>query len=146
MIYGVVRGAIANPNRLARQCEVGEVPIASELGDAAFLWQKAHESTLQEIDMGSMKGKQTKIDAAFGRLADMIQSGHLLAGTDPVGFLDTIATELKDLRAENVKLRDRISELELCIRQMCNNALDLGYCDMRDCHDCKTFKVCGVEE
>ena len=96
--------------------------------------------------MGSMKGKQTKIDAAFGRLADMIQSGHLLAGTDPVGFLDTIATELKDLRAENVKLRDRISELELCIRQMCNNALDLGYCDMRDCHDCKTFKVCGVEE
>ena len=78
--------------------------------------------------------------------ADMIQSGHLLAGTDPVGFLDTIATELKDLRAENVKLRDRISELELCIRQMCNNALDLGYCDMRDCHDCKTFKVCGVEE
>ena len=48
--------------------------------------------------MGSMKGKQTKIDAVFGRLADMIQSGHLLAGTDPVGFLDTIAAELKDLR------------------------------------------------
>lgn len=59
--------------------------------------------------MGSMKGKQTKIDAAFGRLADMIQSGHLLAGTDPVGFLDTIATELKDLRAENVKIRGLMS-------------------------------------
>ena len=58
--------------------------------------------------MGSMKGKQTKIDAAFGRLADMIQSGHLLAGTDPVGFLDTIATELKDLRAENVKLKGTV--------------------------------------
>jgi hypothetical protein len=55
-----------------------------------------------------MKGKQTKIDAAFGRLADMIQSGHLLAGTDPVGFLDTIATELKDLRAENVKLKGTV--------------------------------------
>lgn len=50
--------------------------------------------------MGSMKGKQAKIDAAFGRLADMIQSGHLLAGTDPVGFLDTVAAELKDLRAK----------------------------------------------
>ena len=48
--------------------------------------------------MGSMKGKQDKIDAAFGRLADMIQSGHLLAGTDPdpVGFLDIVAAELKD--------------------------------------------------
>lgn len=73
--------------------------------------------------MGSMKGKQTKIDAAFGRLADMIQSGHLLAGTDPVGFLDTIATELKDLRAESVKLKgtvsikqDRVNDLENALR------------------------------
>lgn len=37
--------------------------------------------------MGSTKGKQTKIDAAFGRLADMIQSGHLLAGTDPALYM-----------------------------------------------------------
>jgi len=116
---------------------------------------EAAAATAQEIKHALMNVRHdtewdvkefTKIDAAFGRLADMIPSGHLLAGTDPVGFLDTIATELKDLRAENVKLRDRISELEACIRQMCNNALDLGYCDMRDCHDCKTFKVCGVEE
>ena len=34
---------------------------------------------------------------------------------------------------------------EACIRQMCNNALDLGYCDMRDCRDCKTFKVRGIK-
>lgn len=73
--------------------------------------------------MGSMKGKQAKIDAAFGRLADMIQSGNLLAGTDPVGFLDTVAAELKDLRAENVKLKgilsikqDRINDLEKALR------------------------------
>ena len=73
--------------------------------------------------MGSMKGKQEKIDAAFGRLADMIQSGHLLAGTDPVGFLDTVAAELKDLRAENVKLKgtvsikqDRVNDLEEALR------------------------------
>lgn len=73
--------------------------------------------------MGSMKGKQAKIDAAFGRLADMIQSGNLLAGTDPVGFLDTVAAELKDLRAENVKLKgtvsikqDRVSDLEKALR------------------------------
>ena len=64
--------------------------------------------------MGSMKGKQAKIDAAFGRLADMIQSGHLLAGTDPVGFLDTVAAELKDLRAEC----DRIAELKRAIEAM----------------------------
>jgi len=51
LIYGVVRGAIANQNRLARQCEVGEVPIASELGDAAFLWPKAHESA-SALDRG----------------------------------------------------------------------------------------------
>lgn len=73
--------------------------------------------------MGSMKGKQAKIDAAFGRLADMIQSGHLLAGADPVGFLDTVAAELKDLRAENVKLKgtvsikqDRVNDLEEALR------------------------------
>lgn len=47
---------------------------------------------------------------------------------------------------EESNLWARISELEVCIRQMCNNALDLGYCDMRDCKDCKTFKVCGVEK
>lgn len=27
-----------------------------------------------------------------------------------------------------------------------HNALDLGYCDMRDCKECKTFKCVGVEE
>lgn len=41
--------------------------------------------------MGSTKGKQEKIDAAFGRIADMIPSGNLLASADPVGFLDTVA-------------------------------------------------------
>ncbi len=73
--------------------------------------------------MGSMKGKQAKIDAALGRLADMINGGHLLAGADPVGFLDTIATELKDLRAENAKLKgtvsikqDRVNDLENALR------------------------------
>ena len=78
---------------------------------------------LKETDMGSMKGKREKIDAAFGRLADMIQNGHLLAGTDTVGFLDTIAAELKDLRAENVKLKgtasikqDRVNNLEKALR------------------------------
>ena len=73
--------------------------------------------------MGSMKGKQTKIDAALGRLADMIPGGNLLAGADPVGFLDTFAAELKDLRAENVKLKgtvsikqDRVNDLESALR------------------------------
>ena len=73
--------------------------------------------------MGSMKGKQTKIDAALGRLADMIPGGNLLAGADPVGFLDTIAAELKDLRAEDVKLKgtvsikqDRVNDLENALR------------------------------
>lgn len=36
--------------------------------------------------MGSMKGKQVKIDAAFERLANMINGGDLLASVDPVGF------------------------------------------------------------
>lgn len=73
--------------------------------------------------MGSMKGKQTKIDAAFGRLADMISGGNLLASADPVGFLDTITAELKALRAENVKLKgtvsikqDRVNDLEKALR------------------------------
>ena len=78
---------------------------------------EARETTAQEIKHALMNIRSdtewdvkefAKIDAAFGRLADMIQSGHLLAGTDPVGFLDTIATELKDLRAENVKLKGTV--------------------------------------
>ena len=43
--------------------------------------------------------------------------------------------------APDSKPRNRISALEACIREMCHNALDLGYCDMRDCRDCKAFKV-----
>lgn len=73
--------------------------------------------------MGSMKGKQTKIDAAFGRLANMIQNGNLLAGTDPVDFLDTVAAGLSILRAENVNMKgtisikqDRINDLEKALR------------------------------
>jgi hypothetical protein len=73
--------------------------------------------------MGSMKGKRAKIDAAFGRIADMIPSGNLLAGTDPVGFLDTVAAELKELRAENVNMKgtisikqDRVNDLEKALR------------------------------
>ena len=73
--------------------------------------------------MGSMKGKQEKIDAAFGRIADMIPSGNLLDSADPVGFLDTVAAELEDLRAENVKLKgtvsikqDRVNDLEKALR------------------------------
>lgn len=44
------------------------------------------------------------------------------------------------------RLWERISELEVCINQMCNNALDLGYCDMADCHNCKTHKVLENKE
>lgn len=75
--------------------------------------------------MGSTKGKQAKIDAAFGRLADMIPSGNVLAGVDPVGFLDTVAAELKELRAENVKLKgtvsikqDRVNDLEKALQDV----------------------------
>ena len=62
-----------------------------------------------EENMGIMKGKQATIDAALGRLADMISGGHLMASADPVGFLDTIATEPRELRDENVKLRGLMS-------------------------------------
>ena len=61
--------------------------------------------------MGSMKGKQAKIDAAFSRLADMISGGNLTAGADPVGFLDTVAAELKDLR-ERDELRSKQEVLQ----------------------------------
>lgn len=68
--------------------------------------------------MRSIKGKQAKVDAAFGRLADMMPSG-----TDPVGFLDAVAAELKELRAENVNMKgtisikqDRVNDLESALR------------------------------
>ena len=61
--------------------------------------------------MGSMKGKQEKINAAFGRLADMIPSGNLLASADTVGFLDMVVAELKDLRSECEMLHNIINTL-----------------------------------
>lgn len=60
----------------------------------------------------SMKGKQAKIDAAFGRLADMTQSGHLRAVADIVEFLDIMVAELKDRRAECEMLRNIIDTLD----------------------------------
>lgn len=57
--------------------------------------------------MGSMKGKQAKIDAALDRLADMFEGGNLLASADPVGFIDAVVEELKDLR-QRVKAADAI--------------------------------------
>ena len=59
---------------------------------------------------------------------------------------DVAKEAIADFMPEESHLWARISELELCIRQMCNNALDLGYCDMRDCAGCKTFKCVGAEE
>ena len=66
---------------------------------------------------------------------------------------DDVAHSMRDIAKEAIAnfmpeeshLWARISELEACIRQMCNNALDLGYCNMRDCQECKTFKVRWVE-
>ena len=111
--FGRLVDRIQNGHLLASADPVGFLDtVAAEL-----------KHLLKETDMGSMKGKQEEIDAAFGRLADMIQNGHLLAGTDTVGFLDTIATELKDLRADNVKLKgtvsikqDRVNDLEKALR------------------------------
>ena len=62
--------------------------------------------------MGGMKGKQAKIDAAFGRLADMTQSEYLLAVADIVEFLDIMVAELKDRRAECETLRNIIDTLD----------------------------------
>lgn len=59
---------------------------------------------------------------------------------------DAAKEAIADFMPEESHLWERISELELCIRQMCNNALDLGYCDMRDCGECKTFKCVGAQE
>ena len=49
--------------------------------------------------------EQAKLDEAIGRLADMIPSGHLLAATDPVGFLNEVASQLKDLQAEVERIK-----------------------------------------
>ena len=68
--------------------------------------------------MGSMKGKQEKIAAAFGRVANTVPRGHLLASADPVGFLNTVAAELENLRAENVIKQDRVNDLEKALRDV----------------------------
>lgn len=45
------------------------------------------------------KSKQTKIDAALQRLADMMPSGNIQASADPAGFLDDVAARI--VRAES---------------------------------------------
>ena len=50
-----------------------------------------------------------------------------------ISMRDVAKEAIQNFMPEESHLWARISELEVCIRQMCNNALDLGYCDMRDC-------------
>jgi len=49
-----------------------------------------------------------RFDAASYRLADMIPYGHLLASTDPAGFLDRVADEIDALRDARKKRRDQM--------------------------------------
>lgn len=44
---------------------------------------------------------------------------------------DHFAERSKMVEAEKTRLRE-------ALKQMCRNALDLGYCDMADCCNCKT--------
>lgn len=60
-----------------------------------------------------------RFDIASYRLADMIPGGHLLASTDPAGFLECVADKLAhaqetidDLAHELLEKSERIAELE----------------------------------
>ena len=54
--------------------------------------------------------KQSKqIKAAIDRLADVID-GHLLAATDPVGFLDEARSEILELRNKLKKFENQLNK------------------------------------
>ena len=53
------------------------------------------------------------------------------SGIEAMRRAEAAEKELGKLRAE----RDRLRE---ALERMCNNALELGYCDMGDCCHCKT--------
>ena len=53
----------------------------------------------EEMRGGMAKSKQTKIDEALQRLADMMPSGNIQASADPAGFLDDVSARI--VRAES---------------------------------------------
>jgi hypothetical protein len=54
----------------------------------------------------------TPIDAAIGKLADLINNGHLLASMNPAGFMDIIADEIIKLRTDLAAANKRVEEME----------------------------------
>lgn len=66
----------------------------------------------------------------------------------PTGNGQTEKAAILDAKNEQIKFLNGYYELELAnkeliktINQSCNNALDLGYCDMRDCGNCASLKA-----
>ena len=66
----------------------------------------------------------------------------------PIGNGQTEKAAILDAKNEQIKFLNGYYELELAnkeliktINQSCNNALDLGYCDMGDCANCDSMKA-----
>jgi len=66
----------------------------------------------------------------------------------PIGNGQTEKAAILDAKNETLKFLNSFFELELAkteliktICQSCNNALDLGYCDMNDCINCDSMKA-----
>jgi hypothetical protein len=66
----------------------------------------------------------------------------------PTGNGQTKKAAILDAKNEQIKFLNGYYELELAnkeliktINQACNNALDLGYCDMNDCANCNSIKA-----
>jgi len=66
----------------------------------------------------------------------------------PVGSGQTEKAAIQDAKIETIKFLNGYYSLELAnneliktINQSCNNALDLGYCDISDCANCDSMKA-----
>jgi hypothetical protein len=55
-------------------------------------------------------GKSKRLDNSISALADLFEYGHLMASSDPSGFIDAAATEIRESRT-------RFAELERALRR-----------------------------
>lgn len=60
--------------------------------------------------------RDPRLDASLNKLADKFESGHLLAATNPAGFIDVVAERIEKLEAKIKLVEDAVSEASLDLK------------------------------
>ena len=68
----------------------------------------------------------------------LLHGKRVFAGTKYIGIIDNSDMDVAEIDA-NAHLIAAAPDMYEAVKKMCNNALDLGYCHMTDCGNCKSM-------